>query len=180
MRLFQTKSICYSKYILKYILCVSMHISIYVCIYRYRHISYSFLNIYEQIRHNIIVWLGRAHCSQLNNWETDSLMVYLKMCLIESYWDWVTWCGNLQQNDSSCKKTHSSFWCKISHPEQIQNPHLPPPVKAEPLLVETTKIRPRWAWRYPHFWILPGHNYPKRKGKYFFQINQIHLYTRHI
>lgn len=60
MRRFQTKSICYSKCILKYVLCLSMHTSMYVCIYRYRHISYSFLNIYEQIRHKIILWLGQG------------------------------------------------------------------------------------------------------------------------
>lgn len=49
------------------------------------NISYSLLNICEQIRDDIVLCQGRAHSSLLSNGEANSLMVHLKICSIESY-----------------------------------------------------------------------------------------------
>lgn len=69
-------------------------------------ISYSLLNIYEQVRHHIVLCQERAHCSLLSNGEADSLMAHLKICSIESYRGWVTSGGNLQKNDGIATKRH--------------------------------------------------------------------------
>lgn len=68
-------------------------------------ISYSLLNIYEQIRH-IVLCQESAHCMLLSNGEADSLMAHLKICSIVSYRDWVTSGGNLQKNDGIATKRY--------------------------------------------------------------------------
>ena len=74
------------------------------------NISYSLLNIYEQIRHNIVLYQGRAQCSLLSDGEADALMVHLKICSIESHQDWVTSCDNLQQNDGVATQRHTGHF----------------------------------------------------------------------
>lgn len=49
------------------------------------NIFYSLLNVYEQIRHDVVLCQSRAHSLLLSDGEADSLMVHLETRSVKSH-----------------------------------------------------------------------------------------------
>lgn len=145
------------------------------------NIFYSLLNVYEQIRHDVVLCQSRAHSLLLSDGEADSLMVHLETRSVKSHWGWVTSCGHHQQNDGiGARKQCRSCWCEILHLEQIKNPQSTSSVTCRACVYRDSGAIASGKLSYTHFCECYKVTTIQKKSDYFFQINLIHLYICHI